>query len=465
MKKKFSISAVFILQLLFFSCANQIPPSGGVDDKIPPKIIYVFPEPGRLNFKGDAVTFRFDEYVDRRSFEESFYISPKPKGEINFEWSGKEVEVRFEGKFANDRTYVITVGKELKDVRGSNSTGSSYSIAFSTGGKLDKGKISGRVYADKYDRIKILAYIRNVKTGTEINPAIQTADYITQTDDNGYYIFTNLPSEEFELFAVTDEDRNNLFSKDFESISILKSSIKIQDDSALYSDANFLFRNPVMNRSGIDFLKELEADTSGYIFSNIFGKDEVIPCDYRFYFYFKNNQYTKPEIINNFSITDSVKGKVYKTIFNWINDSLLEVFSNEKFSYSSELQIRINLTGRMKILNYFKKLKTAAKNSSGIVSGKILKEDIHDFPVYIFLINKDNKFISYSRKLSDSADFRFDEVYEGAYIVFSFADENDNGVYDRGSVEPFLRPEVFRIYDKEIKVKSGWNTDNIFIEY
>ncbi|MFZ1462303.1 MAG: Ig-like domain-containing protein, partial [Ignavibacteria bacterium] len=252
MKKKFSISAVFILQLLFFSCANQIPPSGGADDKIPPKIIYVFPEPGRLNFKGDAVTFRFDEYVDRRSFEESFYISPKPKGEINFEWSGKEVEVRFEGKFANDRTYVITVGKELKDVRGSNSTGSSYSIAFSTGGKLDKGKISGRVYADKYDRIKILAYIRNVKTGTEINPAIQTADYITQTDDNGYYIFTNLPTEEFELFAVTDEDRNNLFSKDFESISILKSSIKIQDDSALYSDANFLFRNPVMNRSGID---------------------------------------------------------------------------------------------------------------------------------------------------------------------------------------------------------------------
>ena len=116
-------------------------------------------------------------------------------------------------------------------------------------------------------------------------------------------------------------------------------------------------------------------------------------------------------------------------------------------------------------VRFSREKKRSRKDSSGIVSGKILKENIHDFPVYIFLINKDNKFISYSRKLSDSADFRFDEVYEGAYIVFSFADENDNGVYDRGSVEPFLRPEVFRIYDKEIKVKSGWNTDNIFIEY
>lgn len=465
MKKKFLISAVFLLQLFIFSCANQIPPSGGVDDKIPPKIIYIFPEPGRLNFKGDAVTFRFDEYVDRRSFEESFYISPKPKGEIVFDWSGKEVEVRFKNKFAIDRTYVITVGKELKDVRGSNATGSSYSFAFSTGGKLDKGKISGRVYAGKYDKIKILAYIKNVKNGTEINPANHIADYITQTDENGYYIFTNLPSEEFELFAITDEDRNNLYNKDFESVSILKNSIIVQGDSALYSDADFLFRNPVMNRSGIDFLKELEADTSGYIFSNIFSKDEVIPCDYRFYFYFKNNSYTKSEIINNFSISDSAKGIIYRTVFNWINDSLLEVFSNEKFPYSSELQIRINLTGRKKNLYYLEKLKTASKNSSGIVSGKVLNDSATDFPVYIYLINKDNNFISYSRKLSGSADFRFDEVYEGAYIVFSFTDENDNGIYDRGSVEPFIRPEVFRIYEKDIKVKSGWSTDNIFIEY
>ncbi len=111
------------------------------------------------------------------------------------------------------------------------------------------------------------------------------------------------------------------------------------------------------------------------------------------------------------------------------------------------------------------KLKTASKNSSGIVSGKVLNDSATDFPVYIYLINKDNNFISYSRKLSGSADFRFDEVYEGAYIVFSFTDENDNGIYDRGSVEPFIRPEVFRIYEKDIKVKSGWSTDNIFIEY
>lgn len=465
MEKKFLVLISFIINLFLFSCANQIPPSGGKDDKTPPEIIYVSPKPGKLNFRGNTVSFRFDEYVDRRSFEESFYISPKPKGEIIFDWSGKDVEVKFSGKFEKDRTYVVTVGKELKDVRGGNPAGSSYTFAFSTGGKLDRGIISGRVYADNFERIKILAFIKDGKTGAELNPALITADYITQPDENGYFSFTNLPSKEFELYAITDEDRNNLFSKDFESVSLLKNPVKLQGDSAFFSNADFLLKTPLLKKSGNDFLKELEADSSGNIYSNIFRKDEVIPNDYIFYFYFKNNSYSKSEIVNNFSLTDSVKGTVYKPVFNWINDSLLEVFSNEKFPYSAELQVRLTLTGRSKNIYYNKNLKTAGRNNTGTVSGKLLTDELTVYPVNIYLINKDRKFISYGRKLSDSADFRFDDVPEGNYTLFSFTDENGNVLYDRGSIDPYIAPEVFRFYNGDIKVKGGWNTDNIFIKY
>lgn len=450
---------------MFFSCANQLPPSGGEDDKSPPEIISVSPEHGKLNFRGNAVIFKFNEYVDRRSFEESFYISPKPKGEMKFNWSGKEVEVVFQGNFEKNRTYVITIGKELKDVRGSNNTGSAYSIAFSTGSKLDKGRISGRIYSDMFDKVKILAYILKEGSAGNPDPSRIPADFIAQPDESGSFAFTNLPEGKFVLYAITDEDRNNLFDKDFESVSLLNNSVLLKSDTSVIQHADFLFRSPLPDRSGKEFLKELYADNSGNISSNISGNGIVIPADYRFYFYFRNNSYSKSEIVNNFSLSDSSKGIVYKPVFNWINDSLLEVFSTDKFSYSSELSLKIDLSGRKNNVYFSVKLKTADKNSSGTVSGKITGGITPEFPVFVFLINKDNKFISYSRKLTDTADFRFTDVFEGNYILFTFSDKNDNGTYDTGNIEPFADPEIFRFYEKEIKVKGNWTTDNLFITY
>ena len=77
----------------FAGCANQQPPSGGEDDKMPPKIKYLYPRPNTVNFKGSEITLEFDEYVDRRSFIDAFFVTPKPKGGIEYDWSGKEVTV------------------------------------------------------------------------------------------------------------------------------------------------------------------------------------------------------------------------------------------------------------------------------------------------------------------------------------------------------------------------------------
>ncbi|MEO6695046.1 MAG: Ig-like domain-containing protein, partial [Ignavibacteria bacterium] len=117
---KYLICTAILIMMFFYSCANQLPPSGGEDDKIAPKVVSISPKPDMKNYKGNKLVFRFDEYVDRRSFEESFYIFPKPAGVPSFDWSGKEVEVQLPVSLKKDQTYVVTIGNELKDVRGSN---------------------------------------------------------------------------------------------------------------------------------------------------------------------------------------------------------------------------------------------------------------------------------------------------------------------------------------------------------
>ena len=95
----------------------------------------------------------------------------------------------------------------------------------------------------------------------------------------------------------------------------------------------------------------------------------------------------------------------------------------------------------------------AGNNSFGKVSGEIKSADTITSPVIVKLFNKENKLISYTAKITDTTDFEFNEVLEGDYILFSFIDENDNGIYDKGNYYPFRTAEKFIVYDKGIKSK------------
>lgn len=451
--------------IFFYSCANQLPPSGGEDDKTPPKIISISPKANSTNFRDSKIKIKFDEYVDRRSFEESFFISPKPKGETEFNWSGKEVEIEFSKSLDKNKTYVIIIGNDLKDFRGGNKINSPVSFAFSTGDKIDKGKISGKVFAENYERIKILAYIINGKSEGELNPEKHLPEYITQVSQDGAFIFTNLPAGDFRLFAIIDEDRNNKIDRDIDRVSVLSEDVNLTSDSIEAGEINFALKDFDITKSGIEFLKLLKTDSADYIYSNIRNNEKNIPSDYKFYFYFKNNKLQKSDIVNNFSFTDSVNSRSYKPVFNWQNDSLLEIFFTEKFDLSSVIKIIIDLNNTSKKYFYEVRFTSAGKTNLGKVSGKIIAKDKINLPVFIKLYNNENKFITYSQKTVDTAEFKFDDVAEGSYTLVSFIDEDENGKIGRGNYYPFKPAEKFIVYEKEIKVKGGWNVENVFLNY
>lgn len=453
------------LIILFQSCANQLPPSGGEDDRIPPKIISVSPRPNTVNFKNNKLVFRFDEYVDRRSFEESFYIFPRPQDNVEFDWGGKEVEVIFSKLLLTDRTYIVLIGNEFKDVRGANKLETPYTFAFSTGSVIDTGKIKGKIYTNNFERIKILAYETQGKTADKLNPYGNSPDYIVQAASDGTYSFTNLSNGSYRLFAIKDEDRNNVFDEAADKIAVLSKDIIIGADSSAGSNADFLFPKKEADRSSAEFLKLLKADSVNYIHSNIAGNDKNIPSDQKLYFYFKNDELSKTDIVNNFTLRDSPGNKVYRPVFNWLNDSLLEVFSSEKFTPGSVINISIDLSGTDRRYVYSKNFSIIQNQRQGSISGKIVTGGAITGPVYVILTNKENSFISYTKRLEDSLDFKFENLPEGNYTIFSYIDKNDNGKFDEGKYFPFDPAEEFIFYEADLNLKGSWNIDNVFINY
>lgn len=457
----FVIFAIFFASV-FYSCANQQPPSGGEDDKSPPKIIKMEPANNTIRFTGNSVKFYFDEYVNRRSFEDAFRVSPAPKGRPKFDWGAKDVEVIFDEGFDKGKTYSIVITKDFRDVNGGNQLTSPFVYAFSTGDKIDKGSISGKIYANSYARLLVSCYIINSQNENFLKPDTLKPDYISQPDETGNYTLSNLPPGTYRLYAFNDDDRNNLYNKDVEKISLLSSDITILDSSKL-TENNFLFKNFDLDLKSKEFFQSLKSDSLNIIYSSVQNNALALPLDARYYFYFKNLKVNKYQVADNLKLVDSVSNANIKLVFNWINDSLLQVFTSENLNPGRKYEFDLKISSA----SFKRTFKTAAEGQMGNILGSVAVKDSLNFSgqINILLIKKQNSLLRYSLSLSKAGAFKFENITEGDYTLFAFIDKNNSGKYDYGKYFPFEPSEPFFLYDKDLKVKGMWNTDNIQIRF
>ena len=163
-----------------------MPPPGGEVDKIPPEIVEMIPQNGTTNYTDNYVEFTFSEYVDKRSVQDAFFISPNLEGEIEFNWSGKSVEIIFEDSLRDNTTFIITIGAEVKDLNNSNNMARSLNLTFSTGDEIDFCSVEGKIYDKKPVGTMIFAYMLG---DTIPNPAAQKPNYLTQVGEDGVFKF------------------------------------------------------------------------------------------------------------------------------------------------------------------------------------------------------------------------------------------------------------------------------------
>ncbi len=296
-KQKIKIFFLIISVIVLTKCANQLPPSGGDIDRIPPEIIESYPKDGTTNFKDDHIEFEFSEYVDKRTFRDALFISPAFSEQLDISWTGKTVSIEFPEGLKQNTTYVVTIGTDVVDINNKNRMANSYSISFSTGNQIDKRTVDGKVYGKDIEGTFIFAY---KFSGDTINYPSKKPDYISQTGKDGSFKLQGLAESVYRIFAVKDQLKDFKYQADQDLIGMPFKDISLIGADSSFSGLNFFLTKidtvpprligvTMTDRNHIIVSLSEECDSSVYKANNFFIIDSTTNKEINISYCFKGN--------------------------------------------------------------------------------------------------------------------------------------------------------------------------------
>lgn len=198
---------LFALCLFLTACAVDRPPTGGPKDTAPLEILSVSPPPSSVNTSPGKIVFTFNRYVPLRSLSPALVFSPPIIGYV-LKGGGTEAEILFTKPLGKDKTYTVTLNTSLRSSRG-NELEQSYTYAFSTGDRINKGTIGGQVFSSDgrpLQRALVLAFALSDSDSLSFNPLDREPDYRVLTGRNGKFTLEYLAEGRYRVFAM--QDRN-----------------------------------------------------------------------------------------------------------------------------------------------------------------------------------------------------------------------------------------------------------------
>jgi len=208
-----ALSAVAALLVLLAGCANPVPPSGGPRDDTPPSIVQSRPVRDTVNVSTDTETLRieFSEYIERSSLPQALSVTPPFERRPQFNWSGRSVEIRFPRSLRDSTTYIFTLDNNLSDAHGV-SLENPITVAFSTGPKIDRGQIRGRIVSGRrgrpQKRVNVYAYALASGAVAPPRPLPDQPSYRTQTGEEGRFTLGYMREQRYYVVALQDNNRN-----------------------------------------------------------------------------------------------------------------------------------------------------------------------------------------------------------------------------------------------------------------
>jgi len=226
--------------MLFLVCAHKVAPGGGPEDKIPPEIFRHFPAADSVSIKNlEYIEIEFSEPIRQSTLLENYWMMPPLESDFTIKWKGNQ-KVRFylNDSLETDQTYVFTLSTNVRDMR-NNGLMKPFQIAFSTGSKLDRGSVSGQVYADQKPR-DVYIYAYRIDPGTSLDSLVYSEPrYYTQPDANGAYRMSYLALDKYRLIALVDQDYNKVYTIESDLIGLPSMDIQLDSLNSHFANINF----------------------------------------------------------------------------------------------------------------------------------------------------------------------------------------------------------------------------------
>ena len=192
-----------LLLLLATGCASERPPSGGKTDDTPLQVLASDPAPESVNVTRQRIQLTFNQEITARQLLKLLVMTPSI-GRYDIAQNGKSASIQLDNQLESNRTYLLTIDKNLKDHRG-RTLPAPYSLAFSTGSTLDSGVMSGKVLnadGSPAAQAQLLAFAERTSAADKESLLTRKAEYVTQSDASGAFSFQHLAAGSYRVVAV-----------------------------------------------------------------------------------------------------------------------------------------------------------------------------------------------------------------------------------------------------------------------
>jgi hypothetical protein len=243
------------------ACAVMEPPTGGPEDKIPPKIVKIVPSPDSAGVaRNSPIRISFSEKLGGDSFKNRVDIYPRHTFD-RVEVEGDRLEISF-SELLPETTFCVLLKSGYKDNHNVASK-ENFIFHFATTGEIQTGRISGTVmYKSKPDSNGIVK-LYEIRTDTFINFQKELESRIAFCSRMGAFSFEALPadSSRFVLWAFTDSNDDGLFTAGQEFSALFPDTVLLTSRNRGVEDLSINIIDPnepgsvtgrIINETGIN---------------------------------------------------------------------------------------------------------------------------------------------------------------------------------------------------------------------
>lgn len=451
------IIAAIIVLLSLYSCGQQVAPTGGPRDSIPPKLVTALPAFGAKNFKGDRITLVFDEYITLDNPFERLSYSPTPRNNPFAESKLKTVTIKLKDTLEENTTYTIEFGNAIRDINENNELKNFY-FTFSTGDQIDSAFLTGKVLiaeTGKTDSTLIAVLHRNLDDSAV---AKEKPRYYTRLNGDGSFLFRNIKPGQYHLFAIKDADGGKKYDQSSELIAFLDAPVNIGLDTSTllyaFEEAREI-KAPAKSSGTKSAATKKSEDVRLRLGNNLDGG--------------------RQDLLSNLTLTsehpfrslDTAKIRLTDKSFNRLDYRIDRDSTNKQITliHKWKENTAYNLVLEKEFAtdtmgNKFIKTDTIAFNSkkeSDYGSMDIRFDNIDTNAHAIMLLIKDNKTVLKLPIINSRHQIKL--FNPGEYQISVLFDRNNNGKWDTGNYWKKLQPEIVIARKQILTIRSNWDNE------
>lgn len=221
-----------VILLLFLSCAQMVPPSGGKRDAKPPRAVRYIPDSAQVNFSARQIAIVFDEFIQLNDLQKQLVISPPLAVQPEVKVKGKTLLIELRDSLKKNTTYSFNFGSSLRDYTEGNIK-EDFQYVFSTGSYIDsltlRGKVKNAFDMKTEKGILVMLY----DSFDDSVPYRKLPSYFSKTNPDGTYRINHIRPGTYKAFALKDANANYLYDVPSEQIAFSDSLITIRKNTTL----------------------------------------------------------------------------------------------------------------------------------------------------------------------------------------------------------------------------------------